>query len=108
MPEYRGYGGNPGIPTEAGLYADAAAALDFLAREGIPPARLVLYGESLGSGSRCAWPRRIAVAALVLEAPFTTSPTSPNRHYPFVPASLLVRDRFDSLSRDRRMSRRRS
>ena len=49
--EYRGYGGNPGAPSEAGLYTDAAAALDFLSRqEGIPGTRLALYGESLGSG----------------------------------------------------------
>ena len=43
--EYRGYGGNPGSPSEAGLYTDAAAAIDFLSRGGIPTNRLVLYGE---------------------------------------------------------------
>jgi pimeloyl-ACP methyl ester carboxylesterase len=31
--EYRGYGGNPGEPSESGLYADAKAALDFLRRQ---------------------------------------------------------------------------
>src|SRR5205085_10344718 len=41
MLEYRGYGGNSGIPTETGLYADAAAALDFLSGQGIPDNRLV-------------------------------------------------------------------
>ena len=51
MLEYRGYGGNPGTPTEAGLYDDARAGLDFLQREAIAADRLVLYGESLGSGS---------------------------------------------------------
>src|SRR5439155_3902564 len=49
MPEYRGYGGNPGTPTESGFYTDARAAIDFLEREGAVPKRLVLYGESLGS-----------------------------------------------------------
>ena len=40
----------PGTPSEAGLLADGAAALDFLGGEGIAPNRLVIYGESLGSG----------------------------------------------------------
>src|SRR5262249_45824775 len=46
MPEYRGYGGNPGAPSEAGFYADGRAALSFLGREGVTANRLVLYGES--------------------------------------------------------------
>ena len=50
MLEYRGYGGNPGVPSEAGLFEDAAAALRFVAAQGVPGRRLVLYGESLGTG----------------------------------------------------------
>ena len=50
MLEYRGYGGNPGVPSEAGLFEDAAAALRFVAAQGVPGCRLVLYGESLGTG----------------------------------------------------------
>src|ERR1700676_558994 len=42
MVEYRGYGGNPGAPTETGLFDDARTALDFLQREGIAARRLVL------------------------------------------------------------------
>ncbi|MBF0247582.1 MAG: alpha/beta hydrolase, partial [Alphaproteobacteria bacterium] len=48
--EYRGYGGNPGHPTEQGLYADARAALDHLDGLGIAGRDVVLYGESLGTG----------------------------------------------------------
>src|SRR5262249_28114941 len=50
MAEYRGYGGNPGTPSETGFYTDGRAALAFLDRQGVAPNRLVLYGESLGSG----------------------------------------------------------
>jgi uncharacterized protein len=99
MTEYRGYGGNPGTPTEEGLCVDGAAALDFLRREGIPPTRLVLYGESLGSGVAVALAAQHDVAGLVLEAPFTSVAEVAQYHYPFVPASSLVRDRFDSLSK---------
>jgi len=98
MPEYRGYGGNPGSPTEEGLYADALSALDFLARQHIEPDRQAFYGESLGTGVAVRMAVLRKVAALVLEAPFTSVADIAQHRYPFVPARLLVRDRFDSLS----------
>jgi fermentation-respiration switch protein FrsA (DUF1100 family) len=99
MVEYRGYGGNPGVPTETGLYADGAAALDFLASEGIPPNRLMLYGESLGSGVAVTLAAQREVAGLILEAPYTSVAEIAQHHYPLVPASALVRDRFDSVAK---------
>jgi uncharacterized protein len=97
--EYRGYGGNPGTPTEAGLYADGAAALDFLQRDGIRPSRLALYGESLGSGVAVYLAAQREIGALILEAPFTSVAEVAQYHYSFVPAALLLQDRFDSMSR---------
>lgn len=99
---WRGYGGNPGKPSEAGLYADGRAALAWLAGQGAE--RIVLYGESLGSGvaTLLAAERAAAgdpVAGVVLESPFTSMAAAAAYHYPFVPARWLVRDRFDSLSR---------
>src|SRR5207302_6071753 len=47
LAEYRGYGGLPGSPTEAGIYLDAAAAL---AAMNVPDDRLILAGRSLGTG----------------------------------------------------------
>jgi uncharacterized protein len=99
MAEYRGYGGNPGTPTETGLYVDAAAALDFLNRLGIKPNRLVLYGESLGSGVAVQMAAHREIAALILEAPFTSVAEVAQFHYPFVPAARLMRDRFESIAR---------
>jgi len=99
MLEYRGYGGNPGAPTEDGLYADAAAALDFLEHQGVAPNRLVLYGESLGSGVAVYLASQREIGALILEAPFTSAAEVAQYHYSFVPASVLLRDRFDSISR---------
>ena len=98
MLEYRGYGGNPGTPTETGLYADGAAALDFLAHQSITPNRLVLYGESLGSAVAVYLAARRDIAGLVLEAPCTSVVEVAQYHYSFVPASVLVRDRFASIS----------
>ncbi|HXC89424.1 MAG TPA: alpha/beta fold hydrolase [Stellaceae bacterium] len=99
LAEYRGYAGNPGLPCEDGLFADGEAALDFLADAGIDPAEIVVWGESLGSGVAVYLAARHKVAAVILEAPYTSVAAAAQRHYPFVPAALLVRDRFDSLSR---------
>ncbi len=100
---YRGYGGNPGRPTEDGFYADGRAALDFLAGRGVKPEMTVLYGESLGTGVAVYLAQRQAaltpVAAVVLEAPYTSISEVAANHYPFVPARWLVRGRFDSAAR---------
>ena len=99
MLEYRGYGGNPGSPSEQGLYADADAALGFLTgHEGIAASRLVLYGESLGSAVAVHEAATRKIAALILEASFTRLADPAAYRYPFAPVSLLLRDRFDSLS----------
>lgn len=103
LAEYRGYGGNPGKPTEEGLYADGRAALAFLAGEGVKPESTVLYGESLGSGAAvrmaAEMAQRMPAAALVLEAPFTSVTDVAAHHYPYMPVRWLNKDEFDSASR---------
>ena len=109
---YRGYGDNPGSPTEEGFYADGRAALGFLRESGVDPRMWVLYGESLGGGVavQMAFEQTQTgdpVGAVVLEAPFTSVGDVAQAHYPFIPARWLVRDRFDSASKiaPRRVSR---
>jgi uncharacterized protein len=99
LPEYRGYGGNPGAPSEAGLLADGRAAMAFLRRQAIALDRTVIFGESLGTGVavRMAAEQRQAIAALVLESPFTSLTAIAHLQFPFVPVSLLLQDRFDSI-----------
>lgn len=98
---YRGYGGNPGQPSEAGLIADGRAAYDFLIARGVAPERIAVIGESLGSGVAVAIAAEREVAAVMLEAPFTSAADVGQRAYPFIPVKLLIKDRFDSLSRIR-------
>ena len=99
---WRGYGGNPGSPSEAGLYHDGRAALDFLARAGVPPSRIALYGESLGAGVAVQMaserPER-PVGAVLLESAYTSMADVAAHHYWYLPARYLVRDRFDSLAK---------
>lgn len=96
---YRGFSGNAGEPSEQGLYKDARAALDWLARRGVEDSSIVLYGVSLGSGvaTRMAAERR--VGALVLEAPYTSIADVAALRFPGMPVDWLLRDRFDSRSR---------
>jgi fermentation-respiration switch protein FrsA (DUF1100 family) len=97
--EYRGYGGNPGAPTEAGLLADARAGLDFLAAQGVAPERTILFGESLGTGIAVRMAGERPVALLILESPYTSIAAVAQWHYPLLPARFLIKDRFDALSR---------
>ena len=101
---YRGYGGNPGSPTEQGLYADARAVLDWLSSEGVSGERLVLYGESLGSGVAVQMATERKVAAVVLESPYTSVPDVAAERYPFIPVRPLTLDRYDSLSKITRIN----
>jgi fermentation-respiration switch protein FrsA (DUF1100 family) len=103
--DYRGFGGNPGSPTEAGLAADARGARDFLAaRPEVDPARLVYFGESLGAAVALRLATERPPAALVLRSPFATLAEVGRRHYPFLPVGLLLADRYDSLGRVGRLS----
>lgn len=92
--DYRGYGGNPGFPTEEGLAADAHAALGHLrSRDDVDPTRLLYFGESLG----CAVVTALAVddppAGMLLRSPFTDLAAVARHHYPFVPSAAL-KDEF--------------
>jgi pimeloyl-ACP methyl ester carboxylesterase len=96
--DYRGYGGNPGSPTEDGLAADARAAHRHLVAErGVRPDRLVLFGESLGAAVATRLARERSAAALVLRSPFASLADVGARHYPFLPVRALLRDRFPVL-----------
>ncbi|MSP87195.1 MAG: alpha/beta hydrolase [Alphaproteobacteria bacterium] len=96
---WRGYGGSAGAPTEAGLYDDGRAAFDALARRGVAANRLVLYGESLGSGIAVQLATERKIAALVLEAPFASATEVAAGAYPFVPVCWLLWDKFESIAK---------
>jgi len=93
--DYRGYGGNPGRPSELGLARDARAAHRFLVKQaGFRTDRILYYGESLGA----AVVTRLAIerppAGLVLRSPFLDLASVAQVHYPFLPVRALLRDRY--------------
>lgn len=96
---YRGYAGSDGAPSEEGLYTDARTALDWLNAQGIGDGRIVLYGESLGSGIATKMAVEREFAAVVLESPYTSTVDVAASRFPFAPVSWLMKDRFESLAR---------
>jgi uncharacterized protein len=92
---YRGYGGSSGSPTEPGLINDASAAYAF-ALTRYQPARIALWGESLGSGVAVALAAEKPVGHVVLESPFTSAADVGAGRYWFVPVRLLMKDQFRS------------
>lgn len=92
--DYRGYGGNPGSPSEDGLAADADAAAAALQELGYPARRTLYFGESLGSGVVAALQARHPPAGMVLRSPFTELADVGAHHYPWLPVRALLQDRF--------------
>lgn len=94
---YRGFGGNLGNPTEAGLVLDGRAALHWLIGKGIPQSRIVLYGESLGTGIVTRLAGELEdLSGVILEAPFTCLvDLAPSYLLPGM-ARLLMADRYDN------------
>lgn len=97
---YRGYNGDAGKPSERGLYQDARAAISYLSAQGFDSSEMIFYGQSLGTGIAVQMALEYPnVQALILESPYTALFDVAAKAYPFIPARLLMRDRFDSLSK---------
>ncbi len=96
---YRGYGKSHGRPSEQRLLADALAVFDWIvSRQDIDPSRVILLGRSLGTGVAVHVAAHRQVGALILVTPFDSLVNLARKIYPFLPVSILLRHRFDSLS----------
>lgn len=93
--DYRGYGGNPGSPSEAGLAADVRAAQRYLEDvAGVPAERQIYFGESLGAAVVTGLATERPPGGLLLRSPFIDLAAAGRVHYPVLPVGLLLRDRF--------------
>ncbi|MGH1404369.1 MAG: alpha/beta hydrolase [Alphaproteobacteria bacterium] len=98
--EYRGYGGNPGQPDEAGLYMDGRAYLDFVQHDkGYALSDVIIYGESLGSGIATQMATEYEAKALILEVPFDSLISMASQRYFFLPVRLLLKDRYMNIDK---------
>ena len=96
---WRGFSGNNGKPTERGLYNDAIKAVDWLEKKGIDKKDIILYGESLGTGVAIELASKKDYFGVILESPYTSMVDMGKRFYPFLPISILQRDRYNSIQK---------
>jgi uncharacterized protein len=104
MIDYRGVGASRGEhPSEAGMYADAQAAWNYVTRtRNIPADQVILYGESLGG----AVALELAVnhpnaSGVILQSTFT-SIADMTQQLPWLrwfPVSQMLHQRFESLAK---------
>ena len=93
--DYRGFGGNPGTPSEQGLALDIRAARRHLVEHaGVSSERLLYFGESLGSAVATELATEHAPAGMVLRSPFVDLASAGRHHYPYLPVRLLAHDRY--------------
>ncbi len=95
---YRGYGGSEGKPGEAALFADAVQIYDYAARRA-DTSRIAVMGRSLGSGVAVHLAAERPVAGAILVSPYDSVESVARGVYPFLPIGLMLKHRFDSVSR---------
>jgi hypothetical protein len=94
--DYRGYGLSEGQPTEAGVYADARAAIAWLESDaGIPESRIVVFGRSLGGAVAIDLVRNRGIAGLILESTFASAGAIARRHFGAL-GEWAARGRFEN------------
>ena len=100
MPDYSGYGGNEGSPSEDEINADALAAFDHLVAAGVAPSRIVLYGESIGGVPALYVATQRKAAGVVVQSSISSLSSMALRKFPWMPlAALLVSGSFPSADR---------
>lgn len=94
LPDYRGYGGSEGTPSEEGFYRDAEACLAWVRANA--PGPTVYLGSSIGSGVACELAQRAPPAGLILQSGFSSLVDVARSAYPILPVGWLLRDRYEN------------
>lgn len=92
--EWRGYSGSTGAPSQDGLLQDAQAAYDYALAAGTAPERIVVVGESLGTGPALWLAGERKVAGVVLDSPYSAIVDIAADLYWMFPVRLVARDPF--------------
>ena len=101
---YRGYGDNPGQPTEQNLISDSALVLEWLFKqEGISSTEVLLFGESLGSGVAIALAGQYSVKGLIFDGAFSSLAELGRSLYPYLPIRWMLKDTWNSITRIQRV-----
>jgi pimeloyl-ACP methyl ester carboxylesterase len=96
---YRGYGESGGKPGEKEILEDGLVTHDYAKRRPeVNSERIVAMGRSLGSGVAVHLAAHRPLRGVILVSPYDSIVEVARRHYPFLPVSLMLRHRFDSLA----------
>lgn len=87
--DYRGYGKSKGDLSEEGLHADAEAAWNYLTAQ-YPPEKIIVYGQSMGSGMAVPLAARHTPRLLLLETPYSSIEDVAHGQYPWLPIPWLL------------------
>ena len=102
--DYRGYGRSEGKPDEQGTYRDADAAWRYLVgTRGVEPARIVVFGRSLGAAIAAWLAAHERPGGLILESPFASVESMGRGLYPFLPVRWLNRFGYETAEYVRRI-----
>ena len=101
---WRGFSGNEGSPTEENLYKDAKAAIKWLNRKEVENNKIILYGESLGTGVAVEIGKKNNFNSIILESPFTSMENAAKIYYPYLPVKLLLKDKYNSISKIKKIT----
>lgn len=96
LPNYRGYGGSNGRPSEAAFEQDALAVYDWVAQRN---GHVAVIGRSLGSGVATYLASQRKVQRLALVTPYDSMKSVAAESLPMFPVSWLLKDQYDSLAR---------
>ena len=104
-PEYRGYGGLAGTPSEGALIVDARAGYEYLRNvRRVAPERIVIFGWSLGSAVAVALASEVPSAGVILEGAPASLVAIGERDYPWMPVRWVMRNPFESILRVERIA----
>lgn len=99
LPEFRGYGGMPGRPSEAAVIDDARVAHRWLAGQGVTDVQTILVGYSLGTGVATQLATEMRPRAMILFAAYASIDRVAGARFWFVPVHWLLTEHFDSASK---------
>lgn len=99
-PEYRGFNGLPGVPTEASVGADAKAGYDYLRNQlHVTTDRLAIFGWSLGAAVAVGLASEAEARTVILEGAPASIVDIGQQRYPMFPIKWIIRNPFNAIQR---------
>ena len=79
-------------------------AIKWLKKKKVSDSQIILYGESLGTGVAVEIGAKNNFNSIILESPFTSIENSAKIYYPYLPVRFLLKDRYDSISKIKKIN----